>query len=127
MIVTFLALFTPEGTEPHGVLVYTDMLKPGYGMMYRYVPNLGGWWRDEGLFKDYHTWWIDQLNRFEEITPEQAVQLVKVLPEWDLGKAGWRIGFYHQANECLSSEDLGLVVDGVSGDNSASPVNSEGG
>ena len=126
MIVTFLALFTPEGTEPHGVLVYTDMLKPGYGMMYRYVPNLGGWWRDEGLFKDYHTWWIDQLNRFEEITPEQAAHLVAQEETWDPEVDGWRLGFYRQADEWLTSADLGLVLDADGASRADQPTSTEG-
>ncbi|MDR1078014.1 MAG: hypothetical protein LBL55_05055, partial [Propionibacteriaceae bacterium] len=79
----FWAVIDPEDGETYAVAVATDVARPGYLGLYRWVPNFRQWVRDRALFRDWHSFQGDQVNRFKEVAAEEALELVRGLPRWD--------------------------------------------
>ncbi|MDR1265200.1 MAG: hypothetical protein LBK42_06450 [Propionibacteriaceae bacterium] len=107
----FWAVIDPEDGETYAVAVATDVVRPGYEDLYRWVPNFRQWVRDDQLYRDWHSFQGDQVNQFKAITADEALALVRGLPRFDGRRDKWILDEYGAVSDRLSLADVGLFWD----------------
>ncbi|MFT4284362.1 MAG: HD domain-containing protein [Protaetiibacter sp.] len=103
----FLEVTEPHETQPLAVLAQTDLRTPGSTKVYRWVPNLRRWVRDDDILRDVLSFPMDQLNRYREISAERAAELVRTLPKIT---ARWVVNGYKAQDESIESIELDLPI-----------------
>jgi hypothetical protein len=103
-VVTFFEVADRADGYVYAVAALTDQLDPGRSRLYRWVPNMQAWIRDDGILRDFHSFLSDRLNEFIEIAPAEAAALAANV---EAVTAQWLLARYASVSERLSSADLG--------------------
>lgn len=104
-MISFFEVADRDDGHVYAVATMTDQLDPGRSRLYRWLPNVLAWVRDDDRFRDLRSHFSDRLNEFTEITPSEAMDRVEnlkpVTAEWVLAQCA-------AIPERLWSGDLGL-------------------